>query len=191
MWLIVGLGNPGIKYALTRHNAGFMACDYLVKSVGARGEDAKTEFDAITISFKWDSEQVHLSKPQTFMNLSGDSVAPMMNFYEPSKLIVVHDEVDIPFGRIRLTQNASAGGHNGIKSLIEKLGTNEFLRVRIGVGRSTIAGMDTAAWVLQKFTKEEQDALPEILNTTVDAIEAVVFDGPVKAMNVFNTKKDD
>jgi peptidyl-tRNA hydrolase, PTH1 family len=188
VWLIVGLGNPGTKYLLTRHNVGFIALDYLAKSVGVRNDDAKNEHKAQTVSFNWETTPIKLVKPQTFMNLSGESVAPLANFYkvQPSNIIVVHDEVDLPFGRIQIKTNGSAGGHNGLKSLIEKLGTQEFTRVRVGIGRSPIAQVDTADWVLQKFSESEQEPLSEILNRVADAIESIVFDGVTKAMNTYN-----
>jgi peptidyl-tRNA hydrolase, PTH1 family len=191
MWLIVGLGNPGAKYLLTRHNVGFMALDFLAKSVGVRNNDARSEFDAQTIDFKWDSEPVKLVKPQTFMNLSGESVGELSRFYKVpnDRVVIVHDELDLPFGQIRLKTSGGDGGHNGLKSLIQHLGGNDFLRLRIGVGRPPQPGPDAAAYVLQNFTNQEQEALPEILNRATDAIEAVVFDGVLKAMNTFNGQK--
>jgi PTH1 family peptidyl-tRNA hydrolase len=194
MWLIVGLGNPGSKYLLTRHNAGFMALDYLVKSIGVRNEDGKQDFKANTIDFKWDDQPVKLVKPLTYMNKSGESVGEIMRYYKipVEKVIIVYDDLDTPFGQIRLKTKGGDGGHNGIKSLIEHLSGNEFLRVRIGIGRPPHPDMDPADYVLQNFSKQEQPALPDILNTALDAIEMVVFEGAVKAMNTFNTRpKDD
>jgi peptidyl-tRNA hydrolase, PTH1 family len=190
MWLIVGLGNPGGKYLLTRHNAGFMALDFLCKSVGVKTEDARHEHNAVTTTFNWEAEQIKLAKSETFMNLSGDSISPLLNFYKIplDHLIVVHDELDLPFGRLQIKLKGGDGGHNGVGSLIEKLGSDEFIRVRVGIGRSPIAGMDPADWVLQKFSKDEQERLPEVLNVAVDAIESIVFDGVTKAMNTFNKK---
>jgi PTH1 family peptidyl-tRNA hydrolase len=190
MWLIVGLGNPGSKYLLTRHNLGFMALDYLVKSVGVRNDDSKLEHKANTINFLWETQPIKLAKPETFMNLSGESVQPLAHFYKipPDHIIVVHDELDLPFGRMQIKVKGGAGGHNGISSIIEKLGTDEFIRLRLGIGRSPIAGMETADWVLQKFSKEDQNLLPDFLNTAVDAIESIVFDGAMTAMNTFNKK---
>jgi PTH1 family peptidyl-tRNA hydrolase len=190
MWLIVGLGNPETRYFLTRHNLGFMAVDYLVKSVGAREDQGRSEHDALTISFNWENESVKVAKPQTYMNLSGDSVSSLANFYKvpPDHVVIIHDELDLPFGRIQIKIKGGDGGHNGVSSVIEKLGTDEFVRVRVGIGRSLIAGMDSATWVLQKFSKEENEKLPEVLNTTVDAVESIVFDGTLKAMNTFNKK---
>jgi len=191
VWLIVGLGNPGSKYLLTRHNVGFMAVDYLAKSVGVRNDDVKVEHNASTISFKWENEPVKLVKPQTFMNLSGESVSALLHYYkvEVGKLIIIVDDVDLPFGKIRMRSGSGDGGHNGLKSLIQHLG-NEFLRIRIGVCRPLNPEMDTADWVLKNFSKEEQAALPEILNTVTDAIEMTVFEGATKAMNEFNGPKD-
>jgi peptidyl-tRNA hydrolase, PTH1 family len=175
---------------LTRHNAGFMALDFLVKSVGVRNDDARAEFDGQTVDFKWDTEPIKLVKPQTFMNHSGDCVGELARFYKipVDRILVVHDELDLPFGQLRLKAGGGDGGHNGLKSLTEKLGTNEYLRLRIGIGRPPQPGPDAAAYVLQKFSPEEQQAWPEILNRAVDAMEAVVFDGALKAMNIFNTR---
>ncbi|MDZ4676859.1 MAG: aminoacyl-tRNA hydrolase [Oligoflexia bacterium] len=190
MWLIVGLGNPGSKYLLTRHNSGFMALDYLVKSIGVQNSDGKQEHKAQTIDFKWEDQPIKLIKPLTYMNKSGESVGEIMRYYKVplENIIVVYDDLDTPYGQIRLKQKAGDGGHNGIKSLIEQLGTNEFLRVRIGIGRPTHPDMDPADYVLQNFSKQELTTLPDHLNTALDAIEMVVFEGPLKAMNTFNTK---
>src|SRR5690242_9998749 len=133
MWLIVGLGNPGSKYLLNRHNVGFAALDYLTKAVGVRNDDGKSEHKGRTIDFKWDGEPVKLVKPETFMNLSGDCVAELAQYYkiDTEHIIIVHDELDLPFGQIRLKQKGGDGGHNGVSSLIENLGSDEFLRLRI------------------------------------------------------------
>lgn len=191
MWLIVGLGNPGSRYLLTRHNVGFMALDYLVQSVGARNSDGKPEMQATTIDFKWDTEAVKLVKPQTYMNLSGESVGELSRYFKVpiDKIIVVHDDVDQPFGQIRIKEKSGDGGHNGIKSLIEHLGTNEFVRVKIGIGRPANTQMETADYVLQKFSSEEQEKLPDIISKAVDAVEGIIFDGVVKAMNTFNVRE--
>ncbi len=190
MWLIVGLGNPGSKYLLTRHNVGFMTLDFFVKSVGVRNDDGKQEHKAQTIDFKWEDKQVKLVKPLTFMNKSGESVGEIMRYYKVplENIIIVYDDLDTPYGQVRLKQKGGDGGHNGIKSLIEQLGTNEFLRVRIGIGRPPHPEMDPGDYVLQNFSKQEQPLLPDLLNTAVDAIEMAVFEGPLKAMNTFNTK---
>lgn len=187
MWLVVGLGNPGAKYALTRHNIGFMAMDFLLRSLEAPA--GKTDFKAIVNKFKWEGEDVVVAQPQTFMNLSGESVRPIMDFYKVplEKLIVVHDEIDVPFGEMRLHKNRSGQGNNGVKSITETLGTQDYIRVRLGVGRPTIPGMAVADYVLQKFSAEEMNALPDFLNRSVDAIEAIIFEGLPKAAGQFNT----
>ena len=167
-----------------------MALDFLVKAVGARNEDAREEHKAITITFNWDTEPVKLAKPITYMNLSGDSVQALAHYYKIplDHILVVHDEMDLPFGEIRFKTKGGDGSHNGLTSLLEKLGTGDFLRLRIGIGRNYPEGSDPAKWLLRNFSKEEQAQLPEIFNNVVDAIESVVFDGPVVAMNKFNKK---
>ncbi|MCC6278894.1 MAG: aminoacyl-tRNA hydrolase [Oligoflexia bacterium] len=191
MWLIVGLGNPGSKYLLTRHNVGFMALDYLCQGAGVPSENGKVEHKAMTIDFKWDSEPVKLVKPQTYMNLSGESVSALLQYYKIpiEKLLVIHDDLDQPFGQIRIKSQSGDGGHNGLKSLIETLGTNNFLRVKIGIGRPQDPRFEIADYVLQKFSKTESEVLPDVLNEAVDAIECVIFDGPINAMNRFNVRK--
>jgi PTH1 family peptidyl-tRNA hydrolase len=186
--MIVGLGNPGSKYLLTRHNVGFMALDYLAKGIGIT--DARVEEKCLISQFKWDGNPIIFVKPQTFMNVSGEGVQPLAHFYKVpvEQILVIHDELDLPFGAVRVKQNGGSSGHNGLNSLIEKLGGNAFPRVRIGIGRPVDARMDVAAFVLQKFSAEENQKLPEILNQAADAIEAVVFDGLTKAMNKFNAQ---
>jgi PTH1 family peptidyl-tRNA hydrolase len=168
-----------------------MALDFMVKSLAVKNEDAKEEHKATTIAFKWDTETVKLVKPLTFMNLSGESVCSLARFYKVplENILVIHDDMDQPFGQIRIKTKSGDGGHNGIKSLIETFGTNDILRVKIGIGRSPIAAMDPADWVLQKFSSEEQTNLTEVLDKAVDAVESIVFDGPTVAMNIFNVKK--
>lgn len=186
MWLVAGLGNPGAKYALTRHNIGFMAVDYLLRSLEA--PSGKTDFKALVNKFKWDGHEIVTAQPQTYMNLSGESVRPLMDFYKisPENLIVVHDEIDIPFGEMRIHKNKSPGGHNGIKSVSEKLGTNDYLRLRLGVGRPPHPEMAVPDYVLQKFSETEMNALPEFLNRAADALEAIIFEGASKAATKFN-----
>ncbi|MBX3032286.1 MAG: aminoacyl-tRNA hydrolase [Bdellovibrionaceae bacterium] len=186
MWLIVGLGNPGTKYALTRHNIGFMAVDYLLRSLEAPAN--RTDFKALVNKFKWEGEEVVTVQPQTYMNLSGDSVRPLMDFYKIplEKLIVVHDEVDLPFGKMKLQKNRSHGGHNGIKDITAKMASQDYLRVRLGVGRPSDPRFNVADYVLQKFSDEEMAAMPAFLNRATDAIEALIFEGLAKAGNRFN-----
>ena len=186
MWLIAGLGNPGSKYALTRHNIGFMCLDLWAE--GLKAPAWSQEHKALTCKFKMDNEQILLAKPQTFMNLSGESVQALMHFYkiEMDHLVVVHDEVDIPFSSIRIHKNRSPGGHNGIKSVSGLLGSADYARLRLGVGRPPHPEMATADFVLQKFSPEEQTQLPDFLNRSADALEALIFEGLGKASSLYN-----
>ena len=186
MWLIVGLGNPGAKYAFTRHNIGFMAVDYLLKSLEA--PEPKPDFKGLLAKFRWEGQEVIVLKPQTYMNLSGDSVRPVMDFYKvsPDHLIVLHDEIDIPFNSIRLQKNRGHGGHNGVRDIHAKLSSSDYIRLKLGVGRSANPNLPVHEHVLQRFGDEEMAALPEFLNRSVDAIDAILRDGLSKASTQFN-----
>ncbi len=196
MWMVVGLGNPGAKYLMHRHNIGFMALDNFTAGVGDL--PSREERKSVTCRFKMEHgtqgdgrsghEEILFVKPQTFMNKSGEAVRDLMHFYKtgPEKLIVVHDELEIPFGTIRLAKNRGAGGHNGIKSINEQLGTQDYIRIRLGVGRPPNPKMDVADWVLQNFSAEEAGNLTEILNAAGDAVESLIFDGYEKAATRFN-----
>lgn len=186
MWLIAGLGNPGSQYALTRHNIGFMALDVYSQSIGS--PTWSQEHKAETLKIKIEGQSVLLAKPMTFMNLSGESIVALMNFYkiDPEKVLILHDEIDIGFGWLRFHKNRSAGGHNGIRSISELLGHNNYTRLRLGVGRPTIPQMAVSDFVLQKFSKEEEVSMPEFLNIAGDAMEAFVLQGLSKASSLFN-----
>ena len=186
MWMIVGLGNPGSKYALTRHNVGFMVIDMFLKSIGNPHESNAEK--ALVAKFKWDDENIITVKPQGFMNLSGESVQPLLNFYKVSQenLIVVHDDIDQPFGSIKIQKNRGHGGHNGIRDISEKLGNADYLRLKIGVGRPVNPEHAVADYVLGKFSSEEMTQLPDYLNKSCDALEAIVFEGLAKASTKFN-----
>lgn len=186
MYLITGLGNPGNKYALNRHNVGFMACDYWLKSLGGAGY--KEEHKALTKRLKLESHDVIIAKPQTFMNLSGESVIALMNFYKIPKenLLVLHDEVDFAFGTIKIQHNRSPAGQNGVKSISQQLGHNEYARLRIGVGRPPHPDFALADWVLGNFSKEESAQLDQYLEATSDAIECFILEGLNKASTKFN-----
>ncbi|MBY0316610.1 MAG: aminoacyl-tRNA hydrolase [Bdellovibrionales bacterium] len=191
MWLIVGLGNPGNKYALTRHNIGFMLIDALVRSNGNPHE--RSEQKALTYHFTLTdqdtrkSEKVILCKPQTFMNLSGDSVRGLVDFYkiDLDKILVAHDEVDQPFGQLKMQKERGHGGHNGIRDTHLKLGTNKYHRLRLGVGRPS-GPMDVADYVLAPFSKDEMNKLPDFLSYGIDALESLVFKGYEKTATQFN-----
>jgi PTH1 family peptidyl-tRNA hydrolase len=185
MWLVVGLGNPGGQYALNRHNIGFMALDAFAGGIG--NPRFRDERKALVTRFKIEEEEVLFAKPQTYMNRSGESVRELMTFYKIplEKLIVVHDEIDLGFGAIKLHKNRSAGGHNGLKSINECLGSQDYVRVRMGVGRPSHPKMDVASYVLQNFSSEEQTHLHDFLAVAGDAIEALIFEGYAKAATRF------
>lgn len=198
MKLIVGLGNPGPKYTLTRHNVGFMLLDVIAQEF-APGSKWKSEFKAETMKLTWAGQQVLLVKPQTFMNLSGESVQPIVGMYKIAltDVLVAHDEIDLPFGEVRFQSKRGAGGHNGIKSLHQMLGSDEYCRLRLGVGRPPVfvndAGemtrptMEVHEYVLQNFTKDEQKQLAEdLFSHFVDATEAWIMDGLQMASSKFN-----
>lgn len=166
MKLIVGLGNPGEKYKNNRHNAGFMALDYILNDGdGFMQARHSHEFKSEVYTLGYDGDKIILLKPQTFMNDSGQALKTICNFYKMDlnkDLLVIHDEVDLPFGAIRTTDSSSAAGHNGIKSIIENLGTQDFNRIRIGVEtRAARADLPTDAFVLQNFSDEEIKKLQE------------------------------
>lgn len=185
MWLIAGLGNPGGRYALNRHNVGFMALDAYCASVGS--PRWKEEKQALTTRLKIDEEEVLFVKPQTYMNKSGESVRPLLDYYKISidKLIVLHDEIDIGFGALKIQRNRGPGGHNGLKSINEVLGTQDYVRLKIGVGRPKDPRMDVAAYVLQNFAPDEQTHLHDFLAYCGDAMESLIFDGYDKAATKF------
>lgn len=191
-WLIVGLGNPGSKYYLTRHNIGFLAVDALAKTLGAGSWNDK--FKAEFIQLKWldrvtkSEAQVILAKPQTFMNLSGESVQPIMHFYKvpQEQLIVLQDDIDQPFQSMRFHKNRGHGGHNGIRDISAKLGSADYIRLKLGVGRPPHPEMEVADYVLQKFSEAEQSELPQYLKKAGDAIETLIFSGFGKASSLYN-----
>jgi PTH1 family peptidyl-tRNA hydrolase len=188
MWLVVGLGNPGSEYARTRHNVGFMIVDQL--SGRTAGGSAKAKLGAELCEGKLGDERVLLCKPMEFMNTSGDAVNRVATFWKVPKerVLVVHDDLDIEFGRLKLGTGGGAGGHNGLRSLIANLGA-EFGRVRVGIGRPPVG--DTVGYVLGAFSRAEQKDLPALLQDASDAVEAVVRQGMPAAMNKFNRKSDD
>ncbi len=188
MWLIVGLGNPGARYLLTRHNAGFMALDTFATGCGS--PPAKTEAQAMTSRLRLDDRDVLLVKPQNFMNNSGESVQELVNFYkiDLDRVLVVHDDADQGFGAIKFQRNRGHGGHNGVRSVSEKLGTQDYTRLKLGVGRPEDPRHDTAAYLLQNFSETEQRQLGEFLNRASDAIDSFIFDGFELASSRHNVK---
>lgn len=193
MKLIVGLGNPGIEYQFTPHNAGFLAVDRVAEVCGVSVVNRRGK--ALTARARLAGQDVLLAKPETFMNLSGLSVASLLKDLEltPADLIVLYDELAIPLGQIRIRERGSAGGHNGIKSLLSSLGTVEFMRVRIGVGKPpTVTGREIKAggsdYLLAPMRRMQLQELDLALDEALRAVETILTDGPLKAMNEFNRK---
>jgi PTH1 family peptidyl-tRNA hydrolase len=187
MRLIVGLGNPGREYRETRHNVGFMVVDEIARRHNLTLAMAPTQVPDAFLAKKYGPEPLLVAKPLTFMNRSGDAVAALARYYDiaPGDLLVVVDEAALPFGRLRARARGSAGGHNGLKSVIERLGTTEFPRLRLGVGRGD-SRRDLADHVLSKFEADEQPALEEFITRAADAAEMFAVDGIEKVMNTYN-----
>ena len=188
MKLIVGLGNPGDRYEQTRHNVGFQIVDALAAKTGICLSSSKFEGELGQGSLK--GQKVALLKPKTFMNCSGDSVGPAARFYKVvgDDLIVVHDELDMPLGRLQLKKGGGTGGHHGLDSIVERLGTGDFVRVRVGIGKPETK-QRTVGHVLGGFTKDEASLWKETADRAVGAIEAIFRAGLAKAMNDFNRRQ--
>lgn len=184
-YLIIGLGNPGREYKDTRHNFGFMLIDLLADRIGARG--MKVQSKAIVISATYEEHRLILAKPQTYMNLSGQSVQGLLHFYKipHNNLLIAHDDLDLPYGTIRIRPTGGPGGQRGMANTIELLGTKDFPRLRLGIGRPP-GRMDAKDYVLQNFSKDELKLLPELLSRASDAALEFVRNGLNAAMNKFN-----
>ena len=192
MWLLVGLGNPGPKYAQNRHNIGFMVIDEIAsRSRGCDGFRAK--FGAELASADVAGAKAILLKPQEYMNVSGQALQRAAAFYqvEPKQVIVVHDEIDLPLGTLRVKVGGGHGGHNGLRSIIQELATQEFLRVRVGVGRPGPAGKgsNVAGFVLDDFAKGERTEVEIVVKEAADAMESLIQHGSIATMNKFNGTK--
>ena len=187
-WLAVFLGNPGPKYAGTRHNAGFITADAMEKRQNVSIN--RSRFKALTATCEIAGEKVMLMKPQTYMNLSGDAVGQAVSFYKipPEHVIVVSDEMSLPVGKIRVKPKGSAGGHNGLKSIIAHLGTDQFPRIRLGVGAPPHPDYDMADWVLGVFRDQDAVDITDAAARAADAIECYITQGAEKAMNIYNQK---
>lgn len=188
-WMIVGLGNPGDNYARTRHNAGFRAVDALAAELGVRIDRAK--FRGLYVQASWQGRKLVLLKPQTFMNESGLSVMDAARFYKlpPERIVVLFDDISLDVGRLRVRADGSAGGHNGIKSIIGCLNSQSFPRVKIGVGAKPHPDYDLADWVLSNFTKPEETLLAPALERAGQAALALIDGGIEAAANRFNGAK--
>lgn len=185
-WLLVGLGNPGDKYDNTRHNVGFAAIDQLAEEL--RVPVQKLKYRALTQSVELGGAKVLLMKPITYMNLSGEAVGEAARFFKipADHVLVLSDDVSLPVGKLRIRKGGSAGGHNGLKSIIQHLGTDQFPRVKIGVGEKPHPDYDMADWVLGKFAGEDLKTITQAIERAGKAATCYIQDGPDKAMNKFN-----
>ena len=185
-WLLVGLGNPGAKYESTRHNVGFLAVDKLAEL--ERFKFSKLRFKAWTATAELGGQKVLVMKPQTYMNLSGEAVGQAARFYKipPEHVLVISDDISLPIGKVRIRSGGSAGGHNGLKSIIAHLGSDQFPRIKVGVGMPDNADYDIADWVTGRPMGDEQKPLMEALDKAVAAVPVVIRDGVDKAQNRFN-----
>lgn len=188
MTLIVGLGNPGRKYSKTRHNIGFMVIDKLADTYGLKFTE---QDDYLICRGNIEGKEISLLKPLTYMNLSGKAVNKLLDkkILEnlPHSLIVIHDDIDLPVGKIKIKKNGSSGGHKGVQSIIEHLGSKNFIRVKIGIGKET--GIDVSDYVLNPFTKEQKPIIKEKILQAVESIVIILTYGLDKAMNIYNYNK--
>lgn len=189
MFIIAGLGNPSREYDKTRHNVGFDTVDYLAEKHGISISEKKHK--ALVGKGIIADQKVILIKPQTYMNLSGESIRAVLDFYkvdEREKLIVIYDDISLPPGQLRIRKKGSAGGHNGIKNIITHLGHDTFMRIKVGIGEKP-QGYDLADYVLGRFSKDDRVVMEEAFQEAADAIEVMITKGPDAAMNLFNKKK--
>ena len=188
-WLIVGLGNPGKEYTRTRHNCGFRALDILAEKLNCKVDKGK--FQGLYGQCSYQGKKLLLLKPQTFMNLSGRSVLQLSAYFSipPQRIIVLFDDISLEPGRLRVRPNGSAGGHNGIKSIIQEVGSQEFPRVKIGVGAKPNPEYDLADWVLSSFSSQEEKALVPALEHAAEAALCILEKGTAEAANRFNGSK--
>ena len=185
-WLVVCLGNPGKQYENTRHNIGFMTADELERREGAKVN--KLKYRALTGEMKIGGERVLVMKPQTYMNLSGEAVKLAGAFYKipPERVIVISDDVSLPLGKLRIRANGSAGGHNGLKNIIQHLGTDAFPRIKVGVGAPNHPEHEMVDWVIGNFTPAEKKVVAEAVGRAADAIACLIEKGVSEAQNKFN-----
>ena len=185
-WLIAGLGNPGAEYEKTRHNTGFMTLDLLAARLQVKV--SKERFKALTAQADFGGQRLFLMKPQTYMNASGIAIEAAAHFYKipPERVLVVSDDTALAVGRLRIRKGGSAGGHNGLKNIIQHLGTDQFPRVRVGVGEKPHPDYDMADWVLGKFQGEDKKAIDGAVKRAADAVECILAEGIDRGMSRFN-----
>ncbi len=185
-WLIVGLGNPGEKYAHTRHNMGFLTVDLLAEQEGQKLN--KVKFKSAFDIFPFAGQRCLVMKPQTYMNLSGEAVREAVQFYKipPERVLVIYDDVSLPVGKLRVRPTGSAGGHNGIKNIIAHLGTQDFPRIKIGTGAPAGGGAEMIDWVIGVPSRAEREILVESFRRAIDAAACIIQNGCQKAMNDYN-----
>lgn len=187
MWMVAGLGNPGPEYESTRHNAGFMVVDELGRRL--RAGPFRKRFDSLYLRTRFQGEEILFVKPLSFMNLSGRPVRAWLSAMKlpPSCLIVVHDDLDLPLGRLKVVGRGGHGGHRGVLSIQEELGTSEFIRVKVGIGRPP-AGLEPTTYVLTPFSEAEAEGRAEAVRRAADAVEVIIAKGLSAAMNCFNIR---
>ena len=185
-WMLVGLGNPGLSYERSRHNVGFRAIDLLCAQLGCKAD--RLRHKALSGFCELGGEKVLLVKPVTYMNLSGQAVRALADYYKipPEHILVIFDDISLPVGKLRVRPDGSAGGHNGVKSLIAELGCQSFPRIKVGVGAKPHPDYDLADWVLSSFTKQEETLLVPTLKRAIEAAQCVMEHGVSQAMNRFN-----
>ena len=185
-WMLVCLGNPGEKYENTRHNVGYMVGDEIAERQNVPIQ--KLKFKALTNLVTISGEKVLVLKPITYMNLSGEAVRPAADFYKipPERILVISDDTALPVGRLRIRKSGSAGGHNGLKNIIQHLGTDQFPRLRVGVGEKPHPDYDMADWVLGKFVGEDKKAIDAVVKRAADAVECILKEGLDRGMSKFN-----
>ncbi|MFW0170458.1 aminoacyl-tRNA hydrolase [Rothia sp. P4278] len=191
-WLVIGLGNPGTEYAATRHNIGQMVLDQLAREIGGNfKKHTKARAQVLEGRLGMGGPRLILAKPLTYMNLSGGPAAELSRFYgiEPERIIAVHDELDIPFGTIKLKIGGGEGGHNGLRDMTKALGTKDYYRVRTGIGRPP-GRMQTADFVLRPFSQLEKKELPFLVSDSAQALELLITDGLLAAQQKFHVKRD-
>lgn len=185
-YILVGLGNPGKEYEKTRHNIGFIALDFVAEKLGIEINSQK--FKSLYAFGTFEGKKVILLKPQTFMNLSGQAVLPFMSFYKVplQNVILIYDDISLPVGKMRIRKQGSHGGHNGVKNIITLSGSQNFPRIKIGVGNKPNENWDLADWVLSKFSSEELNLINDTMPKVYDALSLIVKENIDEAMNKFN-----